>query len=139
MDSLTQIVLGAAVGEIALGKKVGNRALLWGAVGGTIPDLDVFFGAFLNPLQELATHRGFSHSIVFAILGAFLFGWIIHFIYQSAYHRYIALIGWFMIPAGVVYFVSRIFEGASFSIVSAAGLSITLFSAFILLFRRYFK
>ena len=44
MDSLTQIVLGAAVGEAVLGKKVGNRAMLWGAVAGTIPDLDV--GAF---------------------------------------------------------------------------------------------
>jgi len=38
MDSLTQIVLGAACGEIALGKKIGNKALLFGAIGGTIPD-----------------------------------------------------------------------------------------------------
>ena len=41
MDSLTQIVLGAACGELAAGKKIGNRALLWGAIGGTIPDLAV--------------------------------------------------------------------------------------------------
>ena len=41
MDSLTQIVLGAAVGEFVLGRKVGNKAILWGAVAGTIPDLDV--------------------------------------------------------------------------------------------------
>ena len=40
MDSLTQIVLGAAVGEAVLGKKVGNKAMLWGAVAGTIPDLE---------------------------------------------------------------------------------------------------
>ena len=40
MDSLTQIVLGAAVGEVVLGKKIGNRAMSWGAVGGAIPDLD---------------------------------------------------------------------------------------------------
>ena len=40
MDSLTQIVLGAAVGEVALGKKVGNKAMLYGAIAGTIPDLD---------------------------------------------------------------------------------------------------
>ena len=38
MDSLTQIVLGAAVGEAVLGKKVGNKAMLWGAIAGTIPD-----------------------------------------------------------------------------------------------------
>ena len=38
MDSVTQIVLGAAVGELVLGRKVGNKAILWGAIAGTIPD-----------------------------------------------------------------------------------------------------
>ena len=47
MDSLTQIILGAACGEIALGKKIGNKALLFGAIGGTIKDLDVFIGKLL--------------------------------------------------------------------------------------------
>lgn len=47
MDSLTQIVLGAACGEAVLGRKIGNKALLFGAIGGTIPDLDVFAGAIL--------------------------------------------------------------------------------------------
>ncbi len=41
MDSLTQIVLGATVGEAILGKKVGNKAILYVAIAGTIPDLDV--------------------------------------------------------------------------------------------------
>ena len=41
MDSLSQLVLGAAVGEAVLGRKLGNKAILWGAIGGTIPDLDV--------------------------------------------------------------------------------------------------
>ncbi|MGB0250280.1 MAG: metal-dependent hydrolase, partial [Flavobacteriales bacterium] len=41
MDSLSQIVLGAAVGEAVLGKKLGNRAMVWGAVAGTLPDMDV--------------------------------------------------------------------------------------------------
>ena len=42
MDSVTQIALGAAVGEAVLGRKIGNRAMLWGAIAGTLPDLDVF-------------------------------------------------------------------------------------------------
>jgi len=42
MDSLTQIVLGATCGEIVLGKNIGNKALLFGVIGGAIPDLDVF-------------------------------------------------------------------------------------------------
>ncbi|MBA6155993.1 metal-dependent hydrolase [Tenacibaculum sp. S7007] len=85
MDSLTQIVLGAACGEIALGKKIGNRALLFGAIGGTIPDLDVFIGSWLygNEIDAMAFHRGFMHSIVFAILAPFLFGWITHKLYNT--------------------------------------------------------
>ena len=55
MDSLTQIVLGAAVGEVVLGRKIGNRAMLWGAVAGTIPDLDVMIGSlFMNEINGLA-------------------------------------------------------------------------------------
>lgn len=92
MDSLTQIVLGAAVGEVVLGKKIGNRAMLWGAVGGTIPDLDVLGGLFLSEIDNLAFHRGFSHSILFCIIGSFLFGWLVNEIYMSRYHKWIAII-----------------------------------------------
>ena len=41
MDSFTQVALGAAVGEAVLGRKVGNKAPLWGAVTALIPDMDV--------------------------------------------------------------------------------------------------
>jgi inner membrane protein len=85
MDSLTQIVLGAACGEAVLGKKIGNKALLFGAIGGTIPDLDVFIGPLLyhNEIQAMAFHRGFMHSIVFSILGAFAFGWLTFTLYNK--------------------------------------------------------
>lgn len=82
MDSLTQIVLGASVGEAVLGKKVGNKAILWGAIAGTIPDLDVLLRYFTDEISSTQMHRGFSHSIVFAVLIAPLLGWIakkIHF------------------------------------------------------------
>lgn len=81
MDSLTQIVLGAAVGEACLGRKVGNKALLWGGIAGTIPDLDVFF-SMGDPIRELVVHRGFSHSILFAILIAPTLGWLVHRLYK---------------------------------------------------------
>lgn len=77
MDSLTQIVLGAAVGEAVLGKKVGNRAMLYGAIAGTIPDLDVISRYFVDTVTAIEWHRGFSHSIFFSVLFAPLFGWII--------------------------------------------------------------
>lgn len=65
MDSLTQIVLGAAVGEAVLGKKVGNKAMLYGAIAGTIPDLDVLARNFVDTVTATEWHRGFSHSIFF--------------------------------------------------------------------------
>src|SRR5690606_36734585 len=74
MDSLTQIVLGAAVGEAVLGKKIGNRAVLYGGIIGTIPDLDVFLGHFYDPITALEIHRGFSHSFVFFALLSPLLG-----------------------------------------------------------------
>ncbi len=78
MDSLTQIVLGASVGEAVLGKKIGNRAMLWGAIAGTIPDLDVFIRYFTDPITSTEIHRGVSHSILFAIVMAFVLGWLVH-------------------------------------------------------------
>jgi len=72
MDSLTQIVLGAAVGEVVLGKKIGNKALLFGAIAGTIPDLDVLQGLF----TQMISHRGFTHSFFFAFLMSPILGYL---------------------------------------------------------------
>jgi inner membrane protein len=76
MDSLTQIFLGATTGMIAGGRKLGNKAALWGAIGGTIPDLDVLFGLIYDPVSYLMIHRGFSHSIFFAPLVAPILAWL---------------------------------------------------------------
>lgn len=85
MDSLTQIVLGAACGEAILGKKIGNKALLFGAIGGTIPDLDVFVGSLLynNEIDAMLFHRGFMHSILFSILASPLLGWLTFKLYDT--------------------------------------------------------
>ncbi|MEY2924742.1 MAG: hypothetical protein RLZZ337_1290 [Bacteroidota bacterium] len=83
MDSITQIVLGAAVGEIVLGKKVGNKAMLWGAIAGTIPDLDVFTKFFVDDLTANELHRGISHSLIFSILFAPILGYFISWIYRK--------------------------------------------------------
>lgn len=77
MDSVTQVALGAAVGEAVLGRKVGNKAPLWGAFFGTLPDLDILANPFLNEIQQLAFHRGISHSFFFAFVAAPLFGWLL--------------------------------------------------------------
>jgi inner membrane protein len=77
MDSVTQIVLGAAVGEAVLGKKIGNKAMVLGAIAGTIPDLDVIANYFTDTVSALEIHRGFTHSIVFAVIFGLFFGWLL--------------------------------------------------------------
>ncbi|SDI53702.1 metal-dependent hydrolase [Winogradskyella thalassocola] len=89
MDSLTQIILGAAVGEAVLGRKVGYKAILYGAIAGTIPDLDIFASYFTDTISALAIHRGFTHSIVFSVLFAPIFGWLV-----SRYESYKNFKGW---------------------------------------------
>ena len=77
MDSLTQIVLGAAVGEAVLGRKIGNKAMLYGAIAGTIPDLDVFASFFTDTVSALEIHRGFTHSVFFSLLFAPILAFIV--------------------------------------------------------------
>ncbi|MCB1554613.1 MAG: metal-dependent hydrolase [Xanthomonadales bacterium] len=76
MDSLSQIVLGAACcGAVA--PRLGRRALVYGAVLGTLPDLDVLLLGGLDPVRQFTEHRSFSHSLFVLTLVAPLLGWII--------------------------------------------------------------
>ncbi|MFT4678215.1 MAG: inner membrane protein [Flavobacteriales bacterium] len=84
MDSLSQIVLGASIAELTIGKKIGNRALLWGAIAGTIPDLDVLSQYFLDDFLALTYHRGFSHSLIFCLLFAPLLGLLLKKIHSRS-------------------------------------------------------
>lgn len=76
MDSLSHIVLGAAIGELMLGKKLGKRAMLWGALGANLPDADVFFTSCYHPVDALFVHRGITHSFLFAFLIPPVLGWL---------------------------------------------------------------
>jgi inner membrane protein len=78
LDSFTQIILGAAVGEAVLGRKIGNKAMLYGAIAGTIPDLDVVASFFTDTVTALEIHRGFTHSIFFSVLFAPIFAFIVN-------------------------------------------------------------
>lgn len=77
MDSITQGVLGAAIGEAILGKKIGNKGVIVGAIVATIPDLDVILYLYYDKFEMLSIHRGFSHSIAFSFLGAFLITFVL--------------------------------------------------------------
>jgi inner membrane protein len=76
MDSLTQVALGGAVGYAVLGSKVGRKAILWGAVLGTLPDLDVFI-TYDNPVESFTFHRGFSHSLLVQLLISPVIAWLL--------------------------------------------------------------
>jgi inner membrane protein len=76
MDSVTQAALGAAIGDVCLGSKLGNKAMLVGAAVATIPDLDVLLLPLYNEIQRISIHRGYSHSILLSIVGAVVLAWI---------------------------------------------------------------
>lgn len=70
VDSLTQAVLGSAMGALVLGRKLGRRALGWGLLFGTLPDLDAVLLPFFDTRWDLRIHRGPSHSLLLIVLAA---------------------------------------------------------------------
>ncbi|MEO7307651.1 MAG: metal-dependent hydrolase [Ferruginibacter sp.] len=96
MDSLTHIALGACMGEAFAGKKVGKKAMIWGALAQSIPDID-FLAAFWNDTSgNLLAHRGFTHSILFCIAVSFLMAFFAerwHRPHNISFARWIAFFG----------------------------------------------
>lgn len=87
MDSITQIVLGAACGEMVAGRKMGNRAMIWGGVAGTIPDLDVMANFFMDPVDAMMFHRGPMHSLIFACIIPFILGPLVKKLYDKNWYQ----------------------------------------------------
>ena len=75
MDTLTHIVLGACIGEAIAGNQLGKKALLLGALAQNIPDIDIVASFWLPTTADLLAHRGFTHSILFALLLSPLLAW----------------------------------------------------------------
>ena len=80
MDSLTQIVLGAAVAAAIAPPGHRRAALLAGAALGTLPDLDSLPIALLtdDPVARMTLHRGASHSLLVLPL----LGWAIWWLFR---------------------------------------------------------
>lgn len=85
MDSLTQLVLGASVSEAVMQNKVGRKATLWGAIVGTLPDLDVFI-PMGNAVKDFTYHRAESHAIFYMALATPLLVWLITRIHRQTKH-----------------------------------------------------
>lgn len=75
MDSITQALLGATVQASLLGRWQGRKALLYGAVLGTLPDLDVVID-YGDAIADMTYHRGFSHSLFVLSTLAVMLAWL---------------------------------------------------------------
>ena len=62
MDSVTQVALGASLAAVCVPAEHRRKAVLVGAMLGTLPDLDVFID-YGDAVSNFTFHRGFSHSL----------------------------------------------------------------------------
>ena len=68
MDSLTHIAIGACMGEAFAGKKLRKKAMLWGALAQSAPDIDFIAAFWMDTPSALLAHRGFTHSFLFCLV-----------------------------------------------------------------------
>ncbi len=84
MDSLTHIVLGACIGEVIAGKKLGKKAMLVGAIANSFPDIDILASPWLDHATDLLFHRGITHSFLFLVLVSPLLAWFSGKIFKTS-------------------------------------------------------
>ncbi len=77
MDSLTHFAIGACIGDLFLGRKIGKKAMLYGIIAASLPDIDFIASFWLDPADNLLAHRGFTHSFLFAILSVLALAFIL--------------------------------------------------------------
>ena len=95
MDSITQAVLGATIQSALLGRWQGRKALLYGALLGTLPDLDVVID-YRDAVADMTYHRGFSHSLLVLSAVALLLTWLVRWLHPYpgySAHRLLLAIG----------------------------------------------
>lgn len=84
MDSLTQITLGSAVGIAVMGRRTAMwKAALWGAIAGTLPDLDAFIDHG-DAIQNMTLHRAESHALFVLTLVAPALAWAVSRLHGEA-------------------------------------------------------
>ena len=103
MDPLTHALAGATVAWAATGTRLGRRSLAVGAAAALLPDLDVLIRSASDPLLAIEHHRGFTHSLLFALPGGTLSG----LLFGGRAHRTSAMI------AGILAWLSHALLDAS--------------------------
>lgn len=100
MDSLTHIALGACMGDAFAGKTLGKKAMIWGALAQSVPDIDFVASFWMDTPSALLAHRGFTHSFLFCFLITPIFALL-----AERFHRphNIRLGRWILFFGGVIF------------------------------------
>lgn len=77
MDSVSHMVIGAAIGEMLLGKKIGRWGMLLGAIAKSVPDFDLFYTGLSDPRAYMCEHRAHTHSLFIEALYAIPIAWLL--------------------------------------------------------------
>ena len=88
------------MGEAFAGKKVGKKAMLWGILAQSIPDIDFVASLWLNTSDNLLAHRGFTHSFLFALLITPLIAFAAYSLHKP--HN-ISFVRWFFFIGSVIF------------------------------------
>jgi inner membrane protein len=102
MDLVTQGALGAALGELVLGRRLGWRAAAIGAGLGWLPDVDALLAPLLSDLQVLTWHRSLTHSLVFCALAPPLLGLLLQRFHADTSRRAWVLLAYLVVATHVL-------------------------------------
>lgn len=76
MDTATHAIFGAVVAQAGFRRSLGRRAMVYGAVGAMLPDIDSLAG-LAGPYAAWLWHRGLTHSVFFGVGMGLLIGWMV--------------------------------------------------------------
>ncbi|MBP9932052.1 MAG: metal-dependent hydrolase [Chitinophagaceae bacterium] len=94
MDSLSHILIGAAIGEVTLGKKIGRWGMAIGALAKTFPDFDLFYTGLDDPRLYVCHHRGHTHSLIWETIYGILLAYLFYLIFRKKVSFKSMLITW---------------------------------------------
>lgn len=88
------------MGEAFAGKILGKKAMIWGALAQSIPDIDFTSSLWMNTSSGLLAHRGFTHSFLFWAIITPLFAFLAEHLHRP--HN-ISLRKWMFFFGGVIF------------------------------------
>ncbi len=72
---MTQAILGGAIAELGFREKLGTKAVVFGAICGITPDLDILIN-FFSSWGYIIYHRSFTHSLFILSILTPIFAWL---------------------------------------------------------------